>query len=343
LAHRITKEFPDMTTYVDDRPGPARTNFRSEDRPANVSRSKAFQASPRVAYLFLTATMAMWAVCIVVARGVHETVPPLGLTFWRWFTASLILLPFVWCDLERSWTIVRGRMKMFVGLSAVLALSSAGMIASVQYTTAINTTLINATQPAITAIGAMLLGREHFGPWQWLGVVAAAFGIGIMATRADLVVLSTFAFNAGDIIIFIATFGYAAYALNLKRLPNEVGLFTSLFVLASMGSLILLPLYVGETLAVRPMPVSWEAAGAVVTLAVFMSVISIFTWNAGNRAVGPSKAGIFVNLFPVFGAAFAILFLGERLFAFHLWGALFVCVGITLVVLAGRRGTSRKA
>jgi drug/metabolite transporter (DMT)-like permease len=331
-----------MTAYVDDRPRAARASLRSEVPVANASPSKAFQASPRVAYLFLTATMAMWAVCIVVARGVHETVPPLGLTFWRWFTAALILLPFVWHDLERTWTIVRDRIRMFVALSAVLALSSAGMIASVQYTTAINTTLINATQPAITAIGAVLLGREHFGPWQWLGVVAAAFGIGIMATRADLEVLATFAFNAGDIIIFIATFGYAAYALNLNRLPHELGLFTSLFVLASIGRLILLPLYNGETLVVRTMPVSWEAAGAVATLAVFMSVISIFTWNAGNRAVGPSKAGIFVNLFPVFGAAFAVLFLGERLFPFHLWGALFVCLGITLVVLAGRRRTATK-
>ena len=61
--------------------------------------------------------------------------------------------------------------------------------------------------------------------------------------------------------------------------------------------------------------------------------------TSGNRAIGPSRAGIFVNLFPVFSAILAIIFLGEELHAYHLAGAACVCLGITLVVLAGRRRT----
>ena len=40
-------------------------------------------------------------------------------------------------------------------------------------------------------------------------------------------------------------------------------------------------------------------------------------------------------------AALAIAFLGEELFAYHLAGAVFVCLGITLVVLAGRKRSPR--
>jgi drug/metabolite transporter (DMT)-like permease len=299
--------------------------------------SKAFEPSPRLAYALLTATMAMWAICLVVARGVHETVPPIGLAFWRWFGAALILLPFVWGDLVRAWPIVRARWRMFLSLGAVLAAAGVGLVLSVQYTTAINATLVNASQPAITAIGAAMLGRDRLTPWQWLGVAAATVGVVVMAARADLEVLRTFAFNAGDIIVFIATFGYAAYALNVYRLPNEMKLFTSLFLVTVIGAAVIFPVYVWESLAIRPMPLTWEAAGAAFTLAFVWSVLSIFTWNAGNRAVGPARAGMFVNLFPVFSAALAIAFLGERLYAFHLWGAAFVCLGITLVVLAGRK------
>jgi drug/metabolite transporter (DMT)-like permease len=302
-----------------------------------MSARQAFHPSPRTAYALLVATMVMWSICLVVSRGVHESVPGVGLSFWRWFGATAVMATFVWPDLIRTWPIVRARWKMFAVLGAVLGLAGTGLVLSVQYTTAINAVLVNASQPVITAIGAALLGRDRLGPWQWLGVIAGTVGVLIMVTRADLEVLRTLSFNTGDIVVFIATFGYAAYALNVYRLPHEMGLFTSLFLVSVAGTVVIFPFYVWETVAVRPVPLSWEAIGAAATLAILWSVLSVFTWNAGNRAVGPSRAGIFVNLFPVFSAALAIAFLGEELYAFHLWGALFVCAGITLVVLAGRK------
>jgi len=41
---------------------------------------------------------------------------------------------------------------------------------------------------------------------------------------------------------------------------------------------------------------------------------------------------IFINLIPVFGAALAMTFLGERLFTYHLLGAALVFSGIFLSV-----------
>lgn len=299
--------------------------------------SRAFTPGPRLAYLCMTATMLMWALGVVVGRGVHETVPPIGLTFWRWFGGMLLLLPFVWRDLARNWPLILAHRTLFFALGGLIVISGAGLLLSVNYTTAINATLVNAAQPAVTAVGAWLLGRDRLSPPQWLGIVAATGGIVVMASRGDWEVLATFGFNVGDIIIFIATFGFSAYALNVHRLPGQMGLFASLFVIGMTGSLLTLPLYIYETMAIRPMPITWEAFSAVATLAIFMTVLSIFLWNAGIRAVGPSRAGIFVNLFPVFSAILAIIFLGEQLHAYHIAGAAFVCLGITLVVLTGRR------
>jgi drug/metabolite transporter (DMT)-like permease len=189
------------------------------------------------------------------------------------------------------------------------------MHVAVNYTTAINTVLVNAAQPAVTAVAAYLLGRDRLSPWQWLGIAAAT----------------------GGIMIFIATFGFAAYALNIHRVPGEMGLFASLFVIGIAGSLVVLPAYIYESIWVRPMPFTWASVSAISTLAVFMTVLSMFLWNAGNRAIGPSRAGIFVNLFPVFVAAMAIVFLDEELHLYHLAGAACVCLGITLVVTGGAK------
>jgi drug/metabolite transporter (DMT)-like permease len=58
------------------------------------------------------------------------------------------------------------------------------------------------------------------------------------------------------------------------------------------------------------------------------------------RTVGTQKSSIFLNLNPVFAALFAIAFLGEKLYPYHLAGAVLVCGGITLVIRAGRRAAS---
>jgi len=288
------------------------------------------------AYLYLTLTMACWAIGVVVGRGVHETIPPIGLSFWRWFGGALVLLPFVAKELKRTWPIVKARSGLFFALGGTIVISSTGLLLSVNYTTAINATLVNASQPVITALGAWAIGQAKLKPVQIVGILAASIGILVMASQGDWDVLAHFRFNSGDVIIFVATFGYAAYALGTPRLPHEMGLFSSLFVICVAGSLILLPFYVWESVAIRPIPATWNAVAACATLAFFMTVFSVYWWNLGNRTVGPARAGIFVNFFPVFSALLAIIFLDEKLHLYHIAGAAFVSAGILLVVLSSR-------
>ncbi|HYJ20036.1 MAG TPA: EamA family transporter, partial [Burkholderiales bacterium] len=46
--------------------------------------------------------------------------------------------------------------------------------------------------------------------------------------------------------------------------------------------------------------------------------------------VGANKAGLFVHLMPVFGALLSVIFLGERLYAYHYAGAVLIFGGIYL-------------
>ena len=49
-----------------------------------------------VAYGLLAVTVLTWSIGIVIARGVHQEIPPIGLSFWRWFVAATILIPFTY-------------------------------------------------------------------------------------------------------------------------------------------------------------------------------------------------------------------------------------------------------
>jgi drug/metabolite transporter (DMT)-like permease len=121
-----------------------------------------------------------------------------------------------------------------------------------------------------------------------------------------------------------------------RRLPSGDVL---LFVMSVVGAVCLLPLYAVETAYLREFHTSGQAVGAILYLAVASTVLAIYLWNVAIRSVGASRAGVFVNLIPVFGAVFAMLFLGERLYAFHVAGGLLVFVGIVMAVRRQRPQT----
>ena len=46
-------------------------------------------------YLIVSLAPLFWSGNFVLGRALHETVPPIALSFWRWVVALLLLLPFV--------------------------------------------------------------------------------------------------------------------------------------------------------------------------------------------------------------------------------------------------------
>jgi drug/metabolite transporter (DMT)-like permease len=142
---------------------------------------------------------------------------------------------------------------------------------------------------------------------------------------------------AGDFVALLAMCGFAGYTLNLNRLPSEIGSIPALFGITIMGTLMLLPVYLWETVTVKPVPLSAASIGAILALALLVSVFGNLCWNIGNRIIGPSSASIFINLIPVFGIVLATTFLGEKLHTYHVVGGLMVVAGLVLAAGPGSR------
>ena len=64
--------------------------------------SPATLASLRSPYVLLTVAMFLSASNLIVGRAVVDHAPPVALSFWRWATALLFLLPFAWSALCRQ-------------------------------------------------------------------------------------------------------------------------------------------------------------------------------------------------------------------------------------------------
>src|SRR5258708_6722774 len=76
-------------------------------------------AAARVAspYLLLTLTPFFWACNWIVGRGLHSEIPPMAMTFYRWFFALLILAPFALPHVRRDRGIVRRNWRVLAILS----------------------------------------------------------------------------------------------------------------------------------------------------------------------------------------------------------------------------------
>jgi drug/metabolite transporter (DMT)-like permease len=110
----------------------------------------------------------------------------------------------------------------------------------------------------------------------------------------------------------------------------------SLFAITVAGTVLLLPFYLAESAIWKTVPLSSTSIGAILALALLVSVFGNLLWNAGNRLIGAARAAIFINLIPVFGTVLAIVFLDERLFHYHLAGGAMVALGLFLAAVQQR-------
>ena len=85
-------------------------------------------------------------------------------------------------------------------------------------------------------------------------------------------------------------------------------------------------------LATLESPIIWsgKTIGAILFLGIFASIVAFLSWNKGVVEIGANRAGIFLNLIPVFATIFATIFLGEQLYLAQIIGGLAVIGGVIL-------------
>src|SRR4026207_1928858 len=49
----------------------------------------------------------IWSGNFIIARGVNQQIPPIGLAFYRWLLASVIILPFAIKKFKSEWSSVK--------------------------------------------------------------------------------------------------------------------------------------------------------------------------------------------------------------------------------------------
>ncbi|BCH22508.1 membrane protein [Mesorhizobium sp. L-8-10] len=291
----------------------------------------------RPAYVLLLATMLFWGGNAVAGKLAVGHVSPMLLTTARWGLACIVLVAMCWRQLDADWPIIRKRL-VFLALlgTAGFSVFNVALYSAVVYTSAINVSIEQAGMPALIFLANFVLFRQRATAAQLAGLVISMVGIALTASHGDLTRLLELDVNFGDALMLLAVIVYAGYtvALRFKPLVHWQSLMIVMTGAAFLGSL---PFLAGEFAlgaAILPDTLGWLVIAYTV---IFPSILAQVFYIRGVELIGANRAGLFINLLPIFGTLLSIAILGETFHLYHALALVAVLGGIWLAEHSGRK------
>ena len=292
--------------------------------------------SNRTAYLLLVITMLIWAANSVAARLAVGEIPPMLLTSLRWAICCIALLATSHRQIAANWRklLPHWRYLLLMGTLGFTGFN-AFFYAAAHHTTAINLAIIQGTIPVFVLAGGFAFFGTRVRAMQVVGVLVTLAGIAVVASQGHLSRLRSLQLNIGDVWMVIACVLYAVYALGLRLRPAvpQIVFFTAVALVAAAVSL---PLAAAEAAMGQSFMPSGRGWLLLLFIGLLPSFVSQITFIKAVELIGPARAGVFMNLVPVFGPLLAVAVLSEALFVYHGVALALVLGGIALAEYLGK-------
>ena len=284
------------------------------------------------AYFILILTTIFWSGNFIVGKAASiYQIPPFSLNFYRWFFAGLILLPFTYKEILNKKKYIIENISIFIilGVTSITIFNSI-VYYSLYYTQVISGILMISTIPVWIIFISTFLNIEKTNIFQIFGVVLSLIGVIFIVTKADLNLIKNLDFNKGDLSMVVAMFSWAIYSALLKRKNFKISQISLLEVVIICGLIFLIPVYLIELYLGNKIILGKPFYLTLTYVVIFPGLASFFFWIKGISIIGANRAGVFLHLMPIFGAIMAIVIFDEKFMNYHIFGAIFIIVGITL-------------
>jgi drug/metabolite transporter (DMT)-like permease len=283
-----------------------------------------------MAYAALVVATLCWGGNAVAGKLALGHVSPMMLTFLRWFLAVALIATVSVPQLRKDWPVVRKNLPLlfFYGIIGYTTFN-AMLYSAVQYTTAINVAIEQAGIPMLIFLLNFVFFRTLVSPAQFVGFGMTLAGVALTASHGDPATLLNLSLNRGDGLMLVAVAAYAVYTIFLRWKP-PVDWRTLMAIPALGAALTALPLLFWESArgaAQWPDREGWVIA---FYTAIFASLLAQILYIKGVEELGANRAGLFINLIPVFGTLLSVAFLGEQLQLFHVIALALALCGIAI-------------
>lgn len=197
--------------------------------------------------------------------------------------------------------------------------------------TAVRSSVIMALTPSVVAILNMLFFRERAGALAGIGIVLAFSDAIVTITNGDLAALYSSGVSRGDAYLLGAALAWAIYTILARFAMDRLSPLALLAYSSVIGVLLLLPVALRTAAISIFSGLPMRTLVGLLYLAVAAAGLAYLFYYEGIRAVGPTRASVFLNIEPLAAIVLGILILEEKITAPIAIGAVLVMTGLFLV------------
>lgn len=264
--------------------------------------------------LFALCATLLWSVNFVIASGIKGHIPPVGLAFWRWTIACIVLAPFAIKSTIKSWGDIKKNIR-FLAITAVLGITIFNTLIyfAGQTTSAVNLSLIAISIPLFIVAISRIAFKEKVSTIKILGIATIITGVLVLITKGSIQSLLEINFTIGDLLMLLACFFFACYTILVRLKPKEIPSTVFLFAVFIIGTVLLLPFYIWEHLYYKQVIFDSTTIYATTYVGIFASLISYYLWNEAISLIGTYKTALIYYSIPIFSGILAYLFLNQAI------------------------------
>ncbi|MDN4100369.1 DMT family transporter [Bacillus cereus] len=292
--------------------------------------TKTFKNEKFLSMVAVVTAIFLWSTSFVATKIAYNSFTPLTLGAIRFLIATIILgtiMKTTKQDTKKPSLKDLGYISLsgLLGITIFYSMENIG----VNLTTASNAALIVASYPAITVLFDFLFNRKGITLIKGLGIALAVIGVYQITYHSPNQGGSQQFF--GSIILILAGVAFTFYTFTTSKSVAKYSLITVSFYQTLAGTLAFIPLSIIERSSWKIPTI--DSVIIVLYLGIFCSVIAFLLYNYGLRKISSGSAVALLNLVPVFGVIFSVLFLNEVIGIHHIFGGFIVIVGVFLSAL----------
>jgi len=226
----------------------------------------------------------------------------------------------------------------FLGITFHQWLQSTGLVTSQATTTG----WIVSTIPVFMALLGWLALKEKLLWLQVAGILLSAFGVLLVVTHGDLVLLASGKFGTvGDFLILLSAPNWAVFSVLSRRGLKKYPAALMMFYVMAFGWLFSTILFFMSGGLSQIGHIPWDGWAEIAFLGIFCSGLAYIFWYDALQTLPVAQTGAFLYLEPVVTVIVAALILGERLYLATLLGGVLILAGVWLVNRKKRDGKVR--
>ena len=294
-------------------------------------------------YIKLLLTAIFWGGTFIAGRVIAGHVNPVAAAFLRFLVASVFLVGLTLKNegLPRPMDVKRVLALFLLGATGVLAYNLF-FFRGLELISAGRASLIIANNPIFIALFSFLFFAEKLTPLKIIGILISVTGASLAISGGNPAALLTRGLGMGDLYILGAVCSWVTYTLIGKRAMNRFSPLAAVTGAAVTGVVMLfIPACLTGMAAEIPLyrPMDWAA---IFYLGFFGTVLGFVWYYDGIRAIGPARAGLFINFVPLSAITLGYLLLDEPVTFSLAIGALLVITGVILTNTASVRMLKRR-